>query len=56
MWAYQRMLGSASTTGPLAKDLGLTGTPVYVVGGTILKGAVGSEKLTAQIALARGKN
>jgi protein-disulfide isomerase len=37
----------------LARELGMTGTPTFVVGGRILQGAVGYEALTKAIADAR---
>jgi protein-disulfide isomerase len=37
----------------LGRALGLTGTPSYVVGNTILSGAVGYEKLKEAVAAAR---
>jgi len=41
-------------TGALARSLGINGTPGYIVGDTIIPGAVGAAALKAQIERARG--
>lgn len=38
----------------LARALGITGTPSFVIGGQLLQGAIGYDKLTEAVAAARG--
>jgi len=39
----------------LARDVGINGTPSYVIGTTLLKGAVGLDRLKREINLARSR-
>ena len=39
----------------LAQELGITGTPTFVIGGQVVPGAVSLEALKGLIARARGK-